>query len=137
MVENMDNNSKIRGDRKQRPWWPKVLNLLLRSCHIGASGVLFGGVVLATPFARLSEWHHLTIATGVVMIVANSIQSRHWPYQGRGAMAFFHIGLVWLAHVLPGQVVVVLTIALAVGVFGSHLPGNIRHWSLLHGRRID
>ena len=131
----IDNEGRI--DKKGRPAWPKALNMLLRSCHIGTSSVLFGGVVLAVPFTQLSSWHHLAIATGCAMIVSNVCQSRHWPYQGRGLMAALHIGLVWVVHVRLELMVPLLTTALAVGVVGSHMPGFIRHWSLVHRRRID
>lgn len=71
------------------------------------------------------------------MIISNIWQSRHWPYQGRGVMAGVHVGMVWLVHLKPDIIVPMLAAALAVGVIGSHLPGFIRHWSLLHRRRID
>ena len=71
------------------------------------------------------------------MIISNICQSRHWPYQGRGLAAALHIGLVWLVHLRAELMVPLLTTALAAGVVGSHMPGFIRHWSLVHRRRID
>jgi hypothetical protein len=133
----MGSDNEDRTDKTRRPGWPKVVDLVLRSCHIGTSSVLFGGAVLAVPFTRLSTWHHLAIATGSVFIIFNTIKCRHWPYQGRGVAAWLHIGLVWLVHIRPELVVPVLSTALAVGVTGSHMPGSIRHWSLVHRRRID
>jgi hypothetical protein len=133
----MNSDNENRTDNKQRPGWPKAVDLLLRSGHIGTSSVLFGGVILAVPFTRLSTWHHLSIATGSALIIFNIFKSRHWPYQGRGLMAALHIGLVWLVHVRPELMVPLLATALAVGVVGSHMPGFIRHWSLVHRRRIE
>jgi hypothetical protein len=137
MTEKIRDDYNGRTERKRRSEWFKVVDLFLRSCHIGTSSIFFGGVVLAVPFARLAHWHHLAIATGCVMIIYNIYKSRHWPYQGRGVMAWLHIGLVWIVHVRPGAVIPLLTIALAIGVIGSHSPGSIRHWSMVHGRRID
>jgi len=125
-----------RTDNKRRSW-TKPVDLILRSCHIGTSSVLFGGAVLAVPFTRLSAWHHLAIATGSVFIIFNIFKSRHWPYQGRGAAAWLHVGLVWLVHARPELTVPMLATALAVGVVGSHMPGSLRHWSLVHGRRLS
>lgn len=133
----MGSDNDDRTADKRRPGWPKVVDLVLRSCHIGTSSVLFGGVVLAVPFTRLSTWHHLAIATGSALIIFNIFKSRHWPYQGRGLVAALHIGLVWLVHIRPELMVPVLSTALAVGVVGSHMPGFIRHWSLVHRRRIE
>jgi len=123
--------------KKQRQAWPKYLDLFLRVCHIGSSTVLFGGVVWAVPFVRLTIWHNLSIVTGGALIISGISGSRHWPYQGRGLMAAVHIGLVWLVHLWPGSALKMLAAALVFGVIGSHLPGNIRHWSLLHRRRMD
>lgn len=137
LMESMAGDNKGRTDREQRRTWPKVLDLLLRSCHIGVSSVLFGGLVWAVPYSRLSSWHGLAIATGSALITLNVWRSRHWPYQGRGVVAWVHIGLVGLVHVWPAQAPSLLIIALAVGVVGSHMPGGLRHWSFVHRRRID
>jgi len=99
--------------------------------------MLFGGIVWAVPFVRLSGWHNLTIATGSAMIVLNIFRSRHWPYQGRGLVSAVHIGLLWLIHVRPEMRVPLVVTVLIVGVIGSHMPGSIRHWSVIHRRRID
>lgn len=133
----MNNHVSGRKDNEKRSTWPKVLDLLLRSSHIGTASVLFGGIVWAVPYTRLSTWHHLAITTGIALIILNIWRSRHWPYQGRGVMAWLHIGLVGLVHIWPIQILPVLATALAVGVIGSHMPGSIRHWSLIHGRRIE
>jgi hypothetical protein len=113
------------------------VDLALRSCHIGTSSVLFGGLVLAIPFARLSTWHGLAIATGSALIIFNISKCRHWPYQGRGVMAWLHVGLIGLIHLWQVQMIPILATALAVGVIGSHMPGFLRHWSFVHRRRID
>lgn len=133
----MGSDSEYRADNRRRSSWPKALDLLLRSSHIGAASVLFGGIVWAVPFIRLASWHHLAIATGIFLVILNTWRSRHWPYQGRGVMAWLHIGLVWLVHVLPAEALPLLAAALAVGVVGSHMPGSLRHWSFVHHRRID
>lgn len=133
----MINHVTDRKDNEKRSTWPKVLDLLLRSSHIGTAGVLFGGIVWSVPYTRLSTWHNLAIATGISLIFLNIWRSRHWPYQGRGVMAWLHIGLVWLVHVWPAQVQLMLATALVVGVVGSHMPGSVRHWSFVHRRRID
>lgn len=130
----MNGNSGQRPESRRRSNWPKGLDLVFRSCHIGASSVLLGGVVLAVPYARFSSWHHLSIATGVILIVFNIVKCRHWPYQGRGVAAAMHIGLVWYVHVRPDLVAPLLAIALAVGVTGSHMPAFLRHWSFVHRR---
>jgi hypothetical protein len=130
----MENNHGSRADKNKRTGWSKVVDLILRSCHIGISSVLFGGLVWEIPFARLAPWHSAVIATGSALIVFNIYKSRHWPYQGRGLMAALHLGLIGFVHIRPDLVLPVIATALAVGVTGSHMPAFIRHWSLLHRR---
>jgi hypothetical protein len=134
---NLRDKTDVRTEKNRRSEWLKVVDLIFRSWHIGTSSVFFGGVFFLIPFARLAAWHHLALATGVIMIIFNTLKSRHWPYQGRGAAALLHVCVVWSVHLWPGQAVPVLSTALALGVIGSHMPGSIRHWSLVHGRRID
>ena len=136
-AESSDSDNGSKTEKKRRSDGPKYVDLLLRVCHVVTSSVLFGGIVWAAPFVRLVTWHYLTIATGAALIIFSICRSRHWPYQGRGVVAWLHAGLIGLAHVLPEAMMPVLVTVLALGVIGSHLPGSIRHWSLLHGRRID
>jgi hypothetical protein len=131
----IENN--VRPDKDKKSEWLKVVDLFFRSWHIGTSSVFFGGLVFLVPFTRLAAWHHLAIATGIIMIIFNTLKSRHWPYQGRGVAALLHVGIVWSVHIWPGQAAPLLATALAIGVTGSHMPGSIRHWSLIHGKRID
>ena len=124
-------------EKKRRPVWPKLLDLVIRVCHVVSSSFLYGGIIWAVPFSQLRSWHHLTIATGGALIISGISGSRHWPYQGRGVMAWLHIILLLLVHIRPATMQPVITIVLITGVVGSHLPGFIRHWSLLHLRRVD
>ena len=131
----MDDNCKM--DKKRRSGAAKALDLVLRCFHVGAASVLFGGVVLAVPFAALCSWHTLAIASGGALIVAEATHSRHWLYQLRGLMAITHVGLLALVHFRHDLLAPVLVAVLVTGVLGSHLPGYLRHWSVVHRRRVD
>ena len=124
-------------EKKRRSGWEKGTDVLLRVAHVGATSVLFGGVVWGVSFGRLMPWHNLAIGTGAALIVAGICQSRHWPYQGRGLMALLHVGLLTLVHVRPDLLVPILSLVLIVGVVGSNMPGAMRHWSMLHRARVD
>ena len=133
-MERMNDN---RSDRKKRSGWNKVVDLILRSCHIGTSSVLFGGLAWDVPYTRLATWHTLAIATGSALIIFNIIKCRHWPYQGRGLAAWLHISLLWVVHARPEMMMPVLMIILSVGVVGSHMPAFLRHYSFVHRRILD
>lgn len=130
----MENSQTSRSGKIKRSGWSKVVDLILRSSHIGITSVLFGGFVWKIPFARLAQWHNLVIVTGSCLIVFNIYKSRHWPYQGRGLMAGLHLCLIGFVHIRPDLLLPVIATALAVGVTGSHMPALLRHWSLVHRR---
>lgn len=123
--------------KKKRSKLSKAIDLVLRYWHVGTTSVLFGGMVLGIPFIRLGVWHTLAIATGGALVISGILQSRHWPYQVRGVLAFMHVGLLALVHFQHDLLLPVLTAVLLFGFFGSNLPGNLRHWSLLHRERVD
>jgi len=133
----MERANEGRIEIKKRSGWNKVIDLILRSCHIGTSSVLFGGLYWAVPFTRLATWHHLVIATGSSLILFNIYRCRHWPYQGRGLAAALHVSLLWLVHARPAIMTPLLAAVLTAGVVGSHMPAFLRHWSLVHRRILD
>ncbi|NVN92945.1 MAG: hypothetical protein HXX11_20440 [Desulfuromonadales bacterium] len=133
----MEMQKEIKADKKKRSGWVRALEILLRTGHIGSTGVVFGGALFAIPFARLIPWHQMAIATGAGLVVLGICQSRHWPYQLRGVMAITHVGLFGLVRFFPEYRVQLLAAVLVLGAIGSHMPSGIRHWSLVHGRRID
>ena len=133
----MEIRKKIITEKKRRPGWVRALDILLRTGHIGTTGVLFGGAIFAVPFARMISWHQLAIATGGGLVLLEIHHSRHWPYQVRGVMTLTHIGLLGLIHFYPEYRALILATALVIGSIGSHMPGNMRHWSLPHGRRTE
>jgi len=133
----MEIREEIDKEKKQRPGWFRAIEILLRTGHIGATAVLFGGALFAIPFAHLISWHQAAVATGSALALLGINQSRHWPYQVRGVMAITHVGLLGLVPLYPEYRVQIFSAVLVIGSVGSHLPGGIRHWSLIHRRRID
>lgn len=133
----MERDNDGRSDRKKRSGWNKVVDMILRSCHIGTASVLYGGLVWAVPYTQLANWHQLTIATGSALIIFNIYRCRHWPYQGRGLAAALHVSLLWFVHTRPTMMMPLLMTILTVGVVGSHMPAFLRHWSLVHRRILD
>lgn len=109
----------------------------MRTIHIATTGVLFGGAVFAIPFSRLIDWHQGAVASGVALVLLGIQQSRHWPHQLRGVLVMAHVAILGLARLCPEYRAQIVATALVIGVVVSHMPGGIRHWSLLHGRTTD
>ncbi len=133
----MEIREEIDKEKKQRPGWLRAIEILLRTGHIGAMSALFGGALFAIPFAHLISWHQAAVATGSALVLLGINQSRHWPYQVRGVMAITHVGLLGLVPLYPEYRALIFAAVLVIGSVGSHMPGGIRHWSLVHGRRTE
>lgn len=112
------------------------LSIAARTGHIGVAGVFFGGIVLSVPSGVLPLWHHLTIASGCVLLLVEWLHDSRWPHRGKGLLGLLHIGLGLLAHLAPGLTVPLLWGILVSGCIGSHMPRRFRHWSILHGWEV-
>ncbi|MBM9537869.1 hypothetical protein [Desulfobulbus alkaliphilus] len=119
-----------------RPGWLRWLDIALRTGHIAAAALLFGGFFFHIPFAQLQVWHHLTITTGVGLVVLELVQDRNWIHQGKGLVTLVHIGLAGSIHFRPDLVMPLLWAMLVTGSIGSHMPRRFRHWSILYGKEV-
>jgi hypothetical protein len=123
-----------RGETKQPTPAMRWLSIMVRTGHIGVAAVFFGGCVLHVPFPQLVVWHHLTIASGGVLLVLELLHDRRWLLQGKGLLGILHIVPGVLLHLNPGLTVPLLWGVLVSGCIGSHMPRRFRHWSILHGK---
>jgi hypothetical protein len=133
----MYKNNEVPHMKQRRPAWTRAVDIFLRICHIGVTSVLLGGAVLQVPMTQLFIWHNLTISTGCALVISEVYHCRHWLYQGRGAMALIHIGLLGGIHLRPDMITPILITVLVFGVVGSHMPKNLRYWSFVHRRVVD
>lgn len=136
-INQMEILTEITTRKKRRPGWVRAIEILLRTAHIGTTGVLFGGAIFAVLFTHMISWHQVAIVTGIGLALLGISQSSHWPYQVRGVMALTHVGLLGLVHLYPEYRAQIFATVLVIGSVGSHMPGNIRHWSPVQGCRTD
>jgi len=125
----VESTPPVTAGRKKRPLWTRFVDIALRAAHILAVSVLFGGEVFKVTASQLLPFQHLAVVTGGALIVSEIFHRPHWLTQIRGLMVFVHAGLLGLAIARPDLAVPCLFAALLVGMAGSHLPKNIRHWS--------
>src|SRR5665647_2975642 len=92
--DQMQNDrNATRGDSKQPSSGKRWLGILVRTGHIGVASVFFGGMVLHVPFAQLTLWHHLTIASGSGLLLLEWLHDPRWPHRGKGLVGILHVGL--------------------------------------------
>jgi hypothetical protein len=134
MVQRNNNRSR---DTRQPSGAMRWLSIAMRTSHIGVTAVLFGGFILLVPVARLTQWHHLTIATGCLLLILEWLHDARWLHRAKGLLGLLHLGLFLLIHLLPDLAVPLLWSILISGCIGSHMPRRYRHWSFLEGWESD
>jgi hypothetical protein len=133
----MINNNIMVQEKKKRPAWTRLLDIVLRTAHVAGTSVLFGGAICGVPLSRLFSWHLLAISTGCALIASEVYHNRHWLYQGRGVMVLVHAGLLGLIRIQPDLLMPILTAVLILGMVGSHMPKKFRYWSFIHRQVMD
>ncbi|MCP5169595.1 MAG: hypothetical protein H6999_07550 [Hahellaceae bacterium] len=114
--------------------WAKIA---LRTGHlIGICGVA-GGILLAQPWQALTFYWLVAICSGVAMIILDAINNWLWLVQLRGLVILFKLILLLLLgeNVLANQLIMISIIILSGAI--AHAPGNVRYFSVMHGRRVD
>jgi hypothetical protein len=116
----------LRGER--------LLRTSLRTLHILAFGVYFGGQVYGVEAERLVFGLVAVVASGAVFAAFEVWRAPVWVLQVRGMVSFLKVvllvcvGLFW-DYRIP------LLIAISVcAVVSSHMPGRYRYYSPLLGR---
>jgi hypothetical protein len=118
----------------KKPGWTRAVDIIARTGHVAAIGVVFAGVVFGIPSSRIIPWNVAAVVTGAILIVLEISHRPHWIQQCRGLMVVFHVGLLGLVHVFPEIKMLLLALAIVIGMAGSHMPKNIRYWLIIHRR---
>jgi hypothetical protein len=143
-VESADQSETSRLSRA-RAWFhaePRPLALVrplrstVRVLHLIAVGALYGGHVYNVSAERLIPALVATLATGGAFVALESYRAPIWLVQVRGGLTLVKIVLVASVALLWDLRVPILTLAVVIGAVGSHMPGDWRYHSLLHGRVV-
>jgi hypothetical protein len=103
------------------------LEIALRSVHLGAMGLVLGGVGFGAPKERLLAPFVVTAVSGVLL--AGVMRWSGCLKLGRGAgwALFLKLGLLGLAQGLAGVKLELYLLAVVVASVGSHMPSSWRH----------
>ena len=114
--------------------WVKIA---LRTFHLIGMCGLGGGLFLPFPPSLLTPSMTLLVATGTAMVAVELWSNGVWLIQVRGLAIMMKIVLLMLIFVTKEWAEpLLLSIIVLSGVI-SHAPGDVRYYSLFHGRRID
>ncbi len=113
------------------------LNITLRTIHlVGMLGV-GGGILFNVEADLVSPWLWLTVLSGAGLMGLSIWSSRIFLIQLRGLVILIKIAILLLILYTDGADLALLIGATILSGIIAHAPGNVRYYSIFHGRRID
>jgi hypothetical protein len=112
----------------------RLWNILFRTAHLGAMGVLLGGHAFDMPPERLYTALGCTIATGAALGALEAWGSTIWFHQGRGLLTLAKLALLLLVPVFWDQRLAILAVVVVLAGVGSHMPAKFRYYSVVYRR---
>ncbi len=120
-----------------RPVSPRrLLQLLLRSAHLAAMGIVLGGCFLGLEYHPLRHAIWVTLGTGAALLGMDIAKDAAILHQGSGLFVLLKLALLGLGNVFPQHRFGWYLAATLVASFGSHMPGSWRHYSVRYGREM-
>jgi len=119
-----------------RRGWPRarVWNVLFRTVHIAATGLLLGGHAFGAQPAQLYLLLATAVATGLALIGLELATTPGWAYQGCALFVYAKLALVCLVPVAWAYRVPILLGVVVLASVGSHAPRSLRHYSIREKR---
>ena len=114
----------------------RVLRTTLRTAHLIASGMLYGGHIYNISAERLWPALIATILTGGAFVALEVFHAPVWLVQLRGISAMVKIALLAAVSLCWSYRVWLLTAVMVIGGISSHMPGRYRYYSVIHGRVV-
>ena len=125
--------------RPAHPWvipYSRFWKISLRTLHLMVISVLLGGHVFGAPAEQLRPLLYGAILTGAGMIVLETYPSPHFIFEGWGLFLLAKLALLCIVPFAWNYRVPLLLAVVALAGVGSHLPGKVRHYSLLYRKVI-
>jgi hypothetical protein len=110
------------------------VQVLLRTAHLMAMGLLLGGLALGGDAQRLRHAIAGTVLSGLLLLALDLAKGTTVLTQGSGAAVLLKLLLLGLGNLFPGARLGWYLAATAVASIGAHMPGSWRHFSLIHGK---
>lgn len=126
-----------RAGRRSASGLRRWLSIALRTLHLlGAVGV-GGGFLYGAPETSWLPYLWLLAVSGAGMVVLQAWGNPVWLVQLRGIAILIKLGL--LGWMLAGSALDLPLFVAVVFISGaiSHAPGDVRYFSVWHGRRVE
>ena len=113
------------------------LRICLRTVHLVGTAGLGGGFLYQAPREAWLPFLTLTIASGCVSVLLELWCTALWLIQVRGLAVIVKIMLLAGMHWAPDYAAHGLIMVVVISGLVSHAPGDVRYYSIFHGRRVD
>jgi len=116
-----------------RKRWVKTA---LRTLHLIGIAGMGGGFLYEAPPAQWMPYFYLTMLSGLLFFALELWSNGIILLQVRGLVLAMKLLLLWLAVSNPDwRAALFMAIVVLAGAI-SHAPGDVRYYSIFHGRRI-
>lgn len=115
----------------------RITNIILRTIHLIAMLGVGGGILFNVEPSLVSPWLWLSVFSGAGLVGISIYSSRLFLIQLRGLTILLKVALLIIIIYTDGaDLGLLIAITILSGLI-AHAPGNVRYYSVFHGRRID
>ncbi len=125
------------GERPRALPASRAWRIAARTVHIVAMSLVLGGVAWRIPAKDMLAPIAITVLSGIALLGLEVAGSVRFLYQGSGALTFLKIALLGVGELVPSMRLEWYVAATAAASIGSHMPGALRHYSLVHRRVLE
>ena len=112
------------------------INISLRSLHLtGLLGVA-APILFSVDHDQALPWIVLTVLSGLGLLTISIVSNRVFLIQLRGNVILLKLILLSLIPFYEQYALALLICVTLLSGFIAHAPGNIRYYSIIHGKRI-
>ena len=115
--------------------WGRPLQIVLRTVHIVAMGMVLGGIARGGTHDTLLPWIWTTVLSGTFLLSIDLYKSCLFLVQGSGLAVLLKLALLGLGNLFPEARLGWYMAGTAVASIGSHMTSAWRHFTLVGAGR--
>lgn len=128
---------RFQPERSRRIPYVRFWKIALRTAHILAASFLVGGHAFGAQASQLRPMLYLAMTTGAGMIFLEAYPTTlAFVFEGWAVLLLGKLALLCLIPFAWGYRLPILIAVIALASIGSHMPGRMRHYSLLYRRVV-
>ncbi|MBZ4679837.1 MULTISPECIES: hypothetical protein [Shewanella] len=118
-------------------WLQRLCKTSLRALHILGIVGAGGGILLSVPRESWQLYWIMAMASGSCLMLWEIVRDWRWLIQLKGVLTLVKLLLLLLFIPLAAYKSELLVTVVLLSVIVSHGPAGLRHYSIVHRRRID